>query len=86
MNRQVGFYMIWAFLPAAMCVFLSWMGFWIKLTVAPARVALGITSFLAVKTLGQAFSKGMPKVSYVKMIDVWMIGTVSFRNSHYCGV
>ena len=71
--------MIWAFLPAALCVFISWMGFWIKLTVAPARVALGITSFLAVKTLGQAFSRGMPKVSYVKMIDVWMIGLVSFK-------
>jgi len=77
------------------------MGFWIKLTIAPARVALGITTFLAVKvssdsevpnipahilntiqtfikTLGQSFSRGMPKVSYVKMIDVWMIGLESF--------
>ena len=25
------------------------MGFWVKLTAAPARVALGITTFLAVK-------------------------------------
>lgn len=32
-----------------MCVLISWMGFWIKLTIAPARVALGITTFLAVK-------------------------------------
>ena len=49
LDRQVGYYLLWAFLPAGMCVMISWMGFWIKLTVAPARVALGITTFLAVK-------------------------------------
>ena len=76
------------------------MGFWIKLTVAPARVALGITTFLAVKvrasfntvvdfhkalikTLGQTFSRGMPKVSYVKMIDIWMIGPEFISNGPY---
>ena len=40
----------------AMCVLISWMGFWIKLTVAPARVALGITTFLAVKVRARYLS------------------------------
>ena len=30
------------------------------------------------ETLGQTFSRGMPKVSYVKMIDVWMITCDTF--------
>ena len=42
------------------------------------RVTLGITTFLAVSTLGQTFTRGMPKVSYIKAIDVWMISCSTF--------
>ena len=42
-EREIGFYWIYAFLPSIICVLLSWAGFWIKLTSAPARVTLGKT-------------------------------------------
>ena len=45
-----------AFLPSMMCVFLSWASFWIKLSIAPARVALGITTYLSIKTMGKGIS------------------------------
>ena len=41
-------------------------------------MTLGITTFLAVNTLGQTFTRGMPKVSYIKAIDVWMISCSTF--------
>ena len=82
-EREVGYYLIYAFLPSAMCVILSWAGFWIKITVSPARynflycispiseltfrVALGVTCYLSVKTLAYSFQTGMPRVSYVKV-------------------
>ena len=60
-------------LPLACCVIMSWAGFWIKLTNAPARVALTLTTYLSVQTLRQAFILSIPKVPYLKLFDVWMI-------------
>ena len=31
-----------------MCVLVSWISFWIKVEIAPARVTLGVTTFLAI--------------------------------------
>ena len=78
------------------CVIMSWAGFWIKLSVPPARVGLCITTYLSLKTLGQArfrsylpslksnckkrsksFIRDIPKVPYIKIIDVWMFACES---------
>ena len=49
------------------CVVLSWASFWMKLSIAPARVGLGITSYLSIKTLANSFQDGMPRVAYLKV-------------------
>ena len=56
---------------------MSWAGFWIKLTNAPARVALTLTTYLSVQTLRQAFILSIPKVPYLKLFDVWSIACES---------
>ena len=66
-KREIGFYWLYAFLPSIMCVIISWSGFWINVSNAPARVGLGITTFLSIKSLSQSFSVGMPKASYIKV-------------------
>ena len=67
-KREVGHYWIYAFLPSIMCVMISWTGFWINISNPPARVALGVTTFLAIKSLSHSFSHGVPKASYIKVI------------------
>ena len=49
------------------CVVLSWASFWMKLSIAPARVGLGITTYLSIKTLANSFQDGMPRVAYLKV-------------------
>ena len=44
-----------------------------KLDSAPARVTCGILTFLAISAWTQAFNAELPKVSYIKAIDVWMV-------------
>ena len=95
MEREVGYYITYAFLPSFMpkrvlkilarkcrlkilkfykkcqnpkkCVVLSWASFWMKLSIAPARVGLGITTYLSIKTLANSFQDGMPRVAYLKV-------------------
>ena len=57
-------------------VILSWVSFWIPRSSPPARVALGITTVLALTTLIFGIQSSMPKVSYVKGIDWFLM--VSF--------
>ena len=44
-----------------------------KLDSAPARVTCGILTFLAISAWTQAFNAELPKVSYIKAIDVWTV-------------
>jgi len=66
------------YLPSIMCVTTSWFGFWIKLEIAPARVTLGIATFFTMSQMSQTFAAGLPKLSYVKLIDIWMIACKVF--------
>uniref|UniRef100_A0A8C4Q632 Glycine receptor, alpha 3 n=1 Tax=Eptatretus burgeri TaxID=7764 RepID=A0A8C4Q632_EPTBU len=72
LERQMGYYLIQMYIPSLLIVILSWVSFWINMDAAPARVALGITTVLTMTTQSSGSRTSLPKVSYVKAIDVWM--------------
>jgi len=73
LRRRISYYFIHMFIPSTLCVIVSWTSFWIKLESAPARVTCGILTFLAISAWTQAFNAELPKVSYIKAIDVWTV-------------
>ena len=54
-------------------VVLSWVSFWLHRDAAPARVALGITTVLTMTTLISSTNAALPKISYLKSIDVYLV-------------
>ncbi|CAL8290009.1 unnamed protein product [Arctogadus glacialis] len=72
LERQMGYYLIQMYIPSLLIVILSWVSFWINMDAAPARVALGITTVLTMTTQSSGSRTSLPKVSYVKAIDIWM--------------
>ena len=60
------------YVPSLLIVVLSWVSFWINIEAAPARTALGITTVLTITTQTSGASSSLPKVSYIKAIDIWM--------------
>ncbi|KAI8495438.1 Glycine receptor subunit alpha-3 [Branchiostoma belcheri] len=68
----MGYYLIQTYIPSLLIVILSWVSFWINMDAAPARVALGITTVLTMTTQSSGSRAQLPKVSYVKAIDIWM--------------
>ena len=73
LERDYGYYVMHCFLPSVICVVISWCGFWIKLDIAPARVTLGVATYFTISQMTQTFNAGLPKLSYIKSIDIWMI-------------
>lgn len=71
-QRNIGYYMIQFFVPSVMIVLLSWVSFWLTIDAVPARISLGILTVLTMTTQRSAGTASLPRVSYVKAIDVWM--------------
>ncbi|XP_006002773.1 glycine receptor, beta b [Latimeria chalumnae] len=78
LRRQVGFYMMGVYAPTLLIVVLSWLSFWINPDASAARVPLGIFSVLSLASECTSLAAELPKVSYVKAIDVWLIACLLF--------
>ncbi|XP_076078890.1 glycine receptor subunit alpha-2-like [Mytilus galloprovincialis] len=71
-ERDIGYYMIQFFVPSMMIVLLYWVSFWLTIDAVPARISLGILTILTMTTQRSAGTASLPRVSYIKAIDVWM--------------
>lgn len=71
----VYFEIMW-FYPSIDChiiaLFDRWVSFWLNRNATPARVALGVTTVLTMTTLMSSTNAALPKISYVKSIDVYL--------------
>ncbi len=71
--RSLGYYIIQIYVPSTLIVVLSWVSFWLSREAVPARVALGITTVLTMTTLISSTNAALPKISYLKSIDVYLV-------------
>ncbi|KAJ8399263.1 hypothetical protein AAFF_G00413010 [Aldrovandia affinis] len=78
LRRQVGFYLMGVYAPTLLIVVLSWLAFWINPDASAARVPLGILSVLSLSSESMSLAAELPKVSYVKAIDIWLIACLLF--------
>ncbi|XP_037944276.1 pH-sensitive chloride channel 2, partial [Teleopsis dalmanni] len=78
LNREIGFYLMDYFLPSMMIVAISWVSFWLQADASPPRIMLGTSTMLSFITLSSSQSKTLPKVSYIKVSEVWFLGCTFF--------
>ncbi|XP_077982653.1 glycine receptor subunit alphaZ1-like [Glandiceps talaboti] len=78
LRRVYDYHILQTYVPTAVYVLISWLSFWINPEGAPARIALGITTVLTVTAQGTGVRGGLPRVAYVKAIDVWMTTCLGF--------
>jgi len=69
--RQLSFFVVTIYVPCSMTVTVSWFSFWLDHKAVPARVALGVTTLLAMSTTQASIQNSLPPVAYTKAIDVW---------------
>nr|XP_027219824.1 glycine receptor subunit alpha-4-like [Penaeus vannamei] len=76
MRRAIGFHFVQSYLPTTLIVVISWVSFWMDVDSVPGRTTLGVTTLLTVSS--KSSGTGLPQVSYVKAIDVWMGACTAF--------
>ncbi|XP_047989018.1 gamma-aminobutyric acid receptor subunit beta-like [Leguminivora glycinivorella] len=73
LRRNIGYFVFQTYLPCILIVMLSWVSFWINHEATSARVALGITTVLTMTTISTGVRSSLPRISYVKAIDIYLV-------------
>lgn len=73
LKRNIGYFLFQTYMPSILIVALSWVSFWINHEATSARVALGITTVLTMTTISTGVRASLPRISYVKAIDIYLI-------------
>ncbi|CAC5391054.1 GLRA3 [Mytilus coruscus] len=72
LTRNFGYHLTQIYISSFLIVILSWVSFWINVDATPARISIGILTVLTITTQSSGARESLPKVSYVKAIDIWM--------------
>lgn len=70
--RSLGYYLYQVYMPAFLIVLISWVPFWLDHEDNHARVGLGVTTVLTITTLTTSTIENLPKISYIKAIDIYL--------------
>uniref|UniRef100_A0A8C5IF74 GBRB4 protein n=1 Tax=Junco hyemalis TaxID=40217 RepID=A0A8C5IF74_JUNHY len=77
-KRNIGYFILQTYMPSILITILSWVSFWINYDASAARVALGVTTVLTMTTINTHLRETLPKIPYVKAIDVYLMGCFVF--------
>ncbi|KAK0414373.1 hypothetical protein QR680_007284 [Steinernema hermaphroditum] len=77
-ERRYVWYFMQAYVPTYLTIFISWVSFSLGSKAIPARTMLGVNALLAMIFQFGNIMRNLPRVSYVKAIDVWMLGSMTF--------
>ncbi|XP_032403613.1 gamma-aminobutyric acid receptor subunit beta-1 [Xiphophorus hellerii] len=78
LKRNIGYFILQTYMPSILITILSWVSFWINYDASAARVALGITTVLTMTTINTHLRETLPKIPYVKAIDIYLMGCFVF--------
>ena len=78
LRRHYGYFILQTYIPCILVVGVSWASFWLDVQATPARASLGILTVLTMATLASGFTAVLPRVPYVKAMDIWLCTCLMF--------
>merc|ERR1711902_395084 len=72
-KRRWVYHLITVFFQSILLLGVAYMTFYFKMSNFQDRVMIAITTMMVVATIQSSINKMVPKTSYIKMIDVWLI-------------
>ncbi|XP_042210813.1 gamma-aminobutyric acid receptor subunit delta-like [Homarus americanus] len=76
--RRSGFIIMNVYIPSLCLLVISYLTLYFTPTNFQVRILASLTSLLVVATLYTQASSSLPKTSYFKMVDVWLLSSIFF--------
>jgi hypothetical protein len=73
-KRDSDYYVLTMLVPMSLIIFMAWTVFWLQPNIVPPRIAIATASIFSLIALGVSIRLGLPKVSYLTMADVFVLG------------
>ncbi|CAJ0588564.1 unnamed protein product [Cylicocyclus nassatus] len=78
MQRELGYHIAQTYIPTMICVVFSWISPWLPEEFVEGRIFVSLTVFLTLSAESNSAKEELPKVSYIKAIDIWFGFTSTF--------
>merc|ERR1711982_222767 len=78
LTRQIGYHIVQTYIPSTVFVVLAWLSLFIPPESVPGRVGMGMTTLLTLTAMFSSVRNSVPAVSYMTVLDIWMIISLSF--------
>ncbi|XP_071540676.1 uncharacterized protein [Panulirus ornatus] len=76
--RRSGFIIMNVYIPSLLLLVISYLTLYFSPSNFQVRILASLTSLLVVATLYTQASSSLPKTSYFKMVDVWLLSSIFF--------
>jgi len=78
LSRKVNYHLINSYIPSCLFVIVAWLSLFINPEAIPGRVSMVMMTLLTLMAMFSGIRQSTPKVSYVSMLDIWMVMCIFF--------
>merc|ERR1712018_823522 len=76
--RKINYHLIQTYIPSFLFVTVAWLSLFVNPEAIPGRISMVMMSLLTLMAMFSGVRQSTPKVSYVSMLDVWMLMCIFF--------
>merc|ERR1719510_1259210 len=78
LSRKINYHLIQTYIPSLLFVAVAWLSLFINPEAIPGRVSMVMMTLLTLMAMFSGVRQSTPKVSYVSMLDIWMLVCIIF--------
>eukprot|EP00088_Acartia_fossae_P023799 TRINITY_DN2480_c0_g1_i11.p1 TRINITY_DN2480_c0_g1~~TRINITY_DN2480_c0_g1_i11.p1 ORF type:complete len:369 (+),score=71.08 TRINITY_DN2480_c0_g1_i11:26-1108(+) len=78
LKRLIAYHVVQTYIPSTVFVILAWLSMFIPPESVPGRVGMGMTTMLTLTAMFSSVRNNVPKVSYISVLDLWMLMCIIF--------
>jgi len=78
LTRLIAYHVVQTYIPSTVFVILAWLSMFISPESVPGRVGMGMTTMLTLTAMFSSVRNNVPKISYLSVLDLWMLMSIIF--------
>ncbi len=78
LDRKLSYHLVQSYAPSAVFLSVSWLALFVPPEQVAERLAVAMTMMLTLTTMFGSERQNVPRVSYITLLDVWMLACVLF--------